>query len=337
MPAPTSTSTRAAVAAPASRAILLALILAIVAMPATATVFISVEAASNAGGNGDHADNAANQNPPGGAIHGVAAATRDAAEAFVAEGASGPCDFFVGTGCGYELPQSRAVGEVRGDLGRIRGAVFASAEERAGVGLGVADLVLQLRDVLTTTTLGDLRFDLHFDVDVSTFGIPTTLHENSFAIRFSLLPLLANATETVFDFTTVPFEGGKTVVDRTFLFGALPSATQVLMTFDLTAHNECSIDTSTPAGASCSISTNAGNTAYIGVQGNYVSASGYSYPGFALAVPAPSTATLLVVAFFALGGVRRKWRGAATPLRAGAFTVAHGRGIRPTFPRGAHP
>lgn len=276
------------------RATFLAALLA-AAVPASATVTISVEAATNAVGNGDQADNAGNESPPGGVIHGVAAATRDAAVAFVANGGAGPCDFMAGVpGCAYELPQSRAVGEIRGDLGRLRGAVFANTDSSANVGLGVAELHLALRDVLMTSILGDLTFNLHFDVDNFVSGIPNTLHENLFQLQFSLQPLVAGATPTDYTFQMAEFESGLTVVDRNFVLSALPADAQVLMTLDILSRNECGVDIFTAGGSACSIQTNASNTAYIGVQGDYVSLSGYSYPGFAAAVPEPETCVMLV-------------------------------------------
>jgi len=259
-----------------------------VALPASATVTISVEAAANAGGNGVTENNAGNEFPPGGAIHGVAAATRDSASAFVANGGAGPCDFFFGVGCAFELPQSRAMGEIRGDLGRLRAAVYASTDSSAGVGLGVAEVHLELRDVLRTSILGDLRFDLHFDVDNVVSGIASTLNENLFQLQFSLMTLVAGATPTEFDFQLAEFDGGLTVVDRSFVLSALPADTQVLMVLDILTRNECGVNDFAFGGSTCSIWTNAGNTAYIGAQGNYVSLSGYAYPGFAgLAGPVP--------------------------------------------------
>jgi hypothetical protein len=306
----TSNPSRSPAGSPtALRAILLGLALAAAAVPASATVFISVEAASNNGGNGDQADNIGNQSPPGGAIHGVAAATRDDAIAFVANGSALTCDFFtLSPGCAFTLPQSRASGEIRGDLGRLRGGVYASTDHSAGVGLGVADLSLELRDVLTTSTLGDLTFNLHFDVVNHPDGIESTLLENFFQLRFSLQPLVAGVAPTEYEFTLPEFQGGTTVVDRSFLLGALPADTQVLMILGIAAHNECGIDPGVQDGSTCSIWTDAGNTAYIGVQGDYVSASGYAYPGFAptAPVPEPATAGLLAAGLGALGAAMRR-------------------------------
>jgi len=272
-------------------------------------VTILVESASNAGGNGKTADNAGNEFPPNGAIHGVAAATRDDSSAFVANGGAGPCDFIPGVpGCAYQLPQNRAMGEIRGDLGRLRAAVLASVDFSAGVGLGVARVELGLLDVIQTTALGDLRFDLHFDVDNILDGIPSTLNENIFELHFSLQPLVTGAAATTFDFILPEFEGGHTEIDRSFAFAALPNATQVLMSLSILASNECSTNTVDPAGAACSIYTNAGSTAYIGVKGDYVSLSGFAYPGFAAVapVPEPETAALLAVGLFALAARRRR-------------------------------
>lgn len=288
-------------------AILLSLMLAVAALPVSAAVTISVEAATNSSGIGDQATNAGNEFPPGGRIHGVAVATRDDATAFVANGNAGPCDFFNGVGCAYELPQSRAMGEIRGDLGRLRAAVYTSTEfVPAGVGLSVAEVVLGLQDVVRTNTLGNLTFDLHFDVDVQLSGIPSTQNENFFQLDFSLTPLIAGATPTQFEFTTVEFQGGPTVVDRSFLLSDLPADTQVLMTLDIVARNECGVNIFVAGGNACSIWTNAGNTAYIGVQGDYVSLAGYSYPGFAAAVPEPATSALLAAGLGVLAALGRR-------------------------------
>jgi len=278
------------------------------ALPAAASVTISVEAASNAGGNGKTANNAGNEFPPGGTIHGVAEATRDDSTAFVANGIAGGCDFIAGLGCAYTLPQSRAAGEIRGDLGRLRGSIYASTDTSAGVGLGVADLQLGLIDVIQTTALGDLRIDLHFDLDNLIVGVPSTLLENTFELHFTLQPLGTGAAATTFDFTLPEFQGGHTEVDRSFAFEALPNATQVLMRLDIFAHNECGANLLDAGGGMCNIWTDAGNTAYIGVQGHYVSLSGFAYPGFAAVapVPEPETAALLATGLFALAAMRRR-------------------------------
>ena len=288
-------------------AILLALMLAVAALPASAAVTISVEAGTNASNVFDQATNAGNEFPPNGRIHGVAAATRDDATAFVANGDAGPCDFFGGVGCAYQLPQARAMGEIRGDLGRLRAAVYTSTEfSPAGVGLSLAEVKLGLQDVLRTTSLGDLTFGLHFDVDVHVDGIESTLNENLFQVQFSMMPLILGATATQFEFTTVEFQGGPTVVDRSFLLSDLPADTQVLMTLDIVARNECGVNIFVAGGNACSLWTNAGNTTYIGVQGDYVSLSGYAYPGFAAAVPEPATSALLAAGLGVLAALRRR-------------------------------
>ena len=70
------------------------------------------------------------------------------------------------------------MGEVRGDLGRLRGAVydavFPDPASDIGSSLGccvIALLELGLSDSLTTSAAGDLRFDLHFDVNSHESGV----------------------------------------------------------------------------------------------------------------------------------------------------------------------
>ena len=127
-------------------------------------------------------------------------------------------------------------------------------------------------------------------------------------IVHSMPPPWTDFTFGSFGFTLPEFEGGHTEIDRDFAFAALPNATQVVVRLDIVGHNECATNASEPGGSLCNIWTNAGNTAYLGVEGDYVSVSGYAYPGFALAapVPEPETAALLAAGLVTLAALRRR-------------------------------
>jgi hypothetical protein len=282
--------------------------LACSAAPASAGVFVDVLVEQLPSTSVFQADNLANQNPPEKSVHGVADTTFGGG-AFVSPGPAPSCDLITTLfGCVTFIPGSRAVGEVRGDLGRLK-AQSRTVIDSSGAGdPGFSAVTVRLSDSLHTSSAGDVTFHLHLDVDKIESGLDGAFLEHRFELRF-----LAGASgivvlpEFVFEIPNSDVtENVHAVIDETFVLPDLPVDALVGFSLEMHAETECSLNIFVPGGDTCSVLIDAGNTAYLGIEGDFISDSGYSYPGFraAAAVPLPASLFLFLVGVTGVGALR---------------------------------
>ncbi len=282
------------------RALMGALLAAFSVAPASATLLMSVVAEVNSG-NDFADDNTDDQDPPEKAVHGVAEATEFEGGAFVSSGAAGPCEFAPSPGCAVQIPAGRAVGEIRGDLGRMRARASATGDydpiEFAGVGDAFSEVSLTLVDALTTSSAGDVSIHLHFDVDIIEADPVDNVLEDLFELRLTLVATgLGSLPE--YDFVAPDHQSSHIVIDETFLLPDLPADASIGISLQMLARAECSVNTFIE-DHTCAVIIDAGNGASIGVEGDAVSVSGYAYP-----VPEPASWGSSLSALLALGAVR---------------------------------
>jgi len=290
----------------ATAASLVVAIASIFTPPASATVFVDV----SAGGTSldpVQADNSGDLNPPGNAVHGIAVVTDTGGGAFVAPGPMPSCDAPpLGFTCALAGPGGIATGEVRGDLGLLRATASTTTHVVvidpehggvAGLGSAFADTTVRLADGFLTGSAGPVTFHLHVDVDISEFGPADIIDEDRFELTFSLFSLF-DLSFPEFDFAAPDHSPGHIEIDKTFVMADVPAGTSIGMSLEMRLFAECGVNAFEFGGTDCAISIDAGHTAYLGVEGDVLSASGYSYPGFAAAVSVPAPASL---ALFTLG------------------------------------
>ncbi|MCX2863611.1 PEP-CTERM sorting domain-containing protein [Paucibacter sp. PLA-PC-4] len=90
-----------------------------------------------------------------------------------------------------------------------------------------------------------------------------------------------------------------TLVERSFTF--TPPAGALLLRWQISGGTESWLGT----GAA---QISAFHTAYLGIDGNYTSQAGFSYPGFQAPIPEPTTSLLMFVGLIGLGAVKYRAR-----------------------------
>jgi hypothetical protein len=266
------------------------------------------------------ADNFGDEVLPETSAHGIAAANDLGVGAFVSPGPMPSCGApSIGFSCATAGPGARASGEVRGDLGLERAVASATTHVVfdgtgsvvSGVGHSLAGVSVSMQAGFVTGSLGGpVTFDLHVSGKVVESGPPDIIDSDRLDITFSLLGL-AVASFPGFEFHLPDHSPGPFVLDKTFVVD-VPANSGFAMELQMFAEAECGVNALEFGGASCSVLVDAGDTAYLGVEGDVVSTTnGYSFPGFQPpAVPEPATIAMFGLGLVGLGFIQRRRRGA---------------------------
>lgn len=179
---------------------------------------------------------------------------------------------------------------------------------------------VQVTDFLSTTGFGTLSFEVHLDLSLLVSAVPgaqgrygfsfTTGSGDLTAVPFAFIAERRFTSQGQFlTSALVLLNDGATVIDlgntipstytRTLDLLFTPGSTRLQMVASATAEG--------PIAASSSVDVDAYSSAWLGIDGNFVSANGYAYPAF-VPVPEPRSALLIALglAAFASRGLRSR-------------------------------
>jgi len=183
-------------------------------------------------------------------------------------------------------------------LGRLKVQASAQADMLNGA-TNESDIRVGLLDGFLTLSAGPVAFNIHLGVDTYLTSAEADL---DFQFRLTVLGVGGVAIkEFAYEIYS---EALHTIIDETVLIPDLAAGTPIAIEVEMHAFAICSV-TLVPT---CSAFVDAGNTAYIGVDGDVISTSGYSYPGFlaTAAVPLPASMSLFLFGVAGLGALRTR-------------------------------
>lgn len=264
----------------------------IVPLSASAAIEIAVDAQEEtAAGNGLTFD------PPVTRAWGRAIAASGTASVQIEEGSAPPCPITCVPG--PTLPGARAV--ARADATRMNVGVFARGFSTFTT---LATAEVSVRDTLNIPAPGMLSFDIRLDFDIAASAAATAQYRFGIALgsgddRFGVFNISAQEDDgvrtaqvllddamTVLDLPEIP-----TTYERVVNIPVFPGPIAI----------EVFASAFIDAGNAEFALVDAYNSAWLGIGGSFTSANGYSYPGFAAAIPEPSQAALLLAGLTIVG------------------------------------
>lgn len=227
-----------------------------------------------------------------------------------------PCDN-ISCDPGPSLPGG-AGGIARADATQMSLGVRGWAYSTSFSANGTAEV--EVRDNIVTT--GFTTLQLNFHIDLNAFSVSAASGSEG---RYSFAVLLGSgdAIATAFAFRAERRYTSSNVfetVAQVSQNGTLVDLPDIPSTYDVTlpvffAPGSTQIQVAAAAfangpSAPGAVNVNAYNSGWLGIQGNFSSANGYGYPGFAAAVPEPSTLALWACGMVAVlaAAVRRRIR-----------------------------
>lgn len=290
----------------------LSLLVACTSLAGPAAATLSADLAAGLDGLADSADNFSD--PALASVYGHA---RRGGSAFVNNEelwpAADPCPSCDATTPDYAVSN----GEIVADQARFRSN--ARVQTAGTETFGAARVDLFLEDTLHFAQAGTAIFDAHIglDLDAFDFGFDGAGHSH-FTFEILLAPLLCpsgECTSSVFFFEAQDYSNGSDLDgwtvdgqhdgakdDLALDFRRIVDVPAGDFVLGVRAHALAECD---PGSSTCSAAVDFSSTGYLGITGDFTSASGYRYPGYAAVVPEPSAALLLGSGLALLGQRRR--------------------------------